>query len=290
MEQEDEGDDPQHDGDQDLAQLGEPLLERRRLALGALEHAGDPPQLGRHAGGDDDRVGLAGGDGRAQVDHVGPVAQRRRHVEHVLGVLGHGDRLPGQGGLLDAKVERPEEPGVGGDVVAALQDDPVAGHEVAGRDRLQPSFPEDLGQGGRESLEGRDRTFGPLLLDEADDAVQQHDGQDRQRVDHIAHQAGDQGGRDEDADDRLEELAEESPPPRRWLRLGELVRSVFLPTGFRFGLVEAALVGDAETGANLLHGQRMGRRQSSEMPMAMPMSAAFTAGASLTPSPVIATI
>ena len=75
------------------------------------------------------------------------------------------------------------------------------------------SFPEYLGQGGRESLERGDRTFGPLLLEEADDAVQQHDGQNRQRVDHIAHESGDQGGCDEDADDGLEELAEEPPPP-----------------------------------------------------------------------------
>ena len=213
MEQEDEGGDPQHDGDQHLSQLGEPLLERCRFALGALEQAGDLPELGGRACGDDDRVRSAGRNGRAQVDHVGPVGQRRRHVEHVLGVLGHGDRLPRQGGFLDAEVKRPEESGVGGDVVTALKDDPVAGDQVSRRDRLQVSFPEYLGQGGRESLERGDRTFGPLLLEEADDAVQQHDGQNRQRVDHIAHESGDQGGCDEDADDGLEELAEEPPPP-----------------------------------------------------------------------------
>ena len=127
MEQEDEGGDPQHDGDQHLSQLSEPLLERCQFALGALEQAGDLPELGGRACGDDDRVRSAGRNGRAQVDHVGPVGQRRRHVEHVLGVLGHGDRLPRQGGFLDAEVKRPEESGVGGDVVAAFKDDPVAG-------------------------------------------------------------------------------------------------------------------------------------------------------------------
>ena len=83
-------------------------------------------------------------------------------------------------------------------------------------------------------------------------AVEEHDGQDGQRVDHVAHQAGDDGGGDQDRDDRLEELAEESPPHRGGRRLLELVRPEPGPTRLDLRCTKPSLGIDGETSDNLL--------------------------------------
>ena len=48
---------------------------------------------------------------------------------------------------------------------------------------------EDLRQRGRELPEGGQGLLGPLLLEEAEQAVQEDDGQDGQRIDPLAHRA-----------------------------------------------------------------------------------------------------
>jgi hypothetical protein len=78
---------------------------------------------------------------------------------------------------------------------------------------------------GADSRCRAERALGTFLLDEADDTVQEHDGQDGQRLARVLQQARDGGRCNNDDDDRLEDLADESPPHRRRWGLLELIRT-----------------------------------------------------------------
>jgi hypothetical protein len=68
----------------------------------ALQHFGQPPELGRHPGRDHHPGPAAAGDGRAPEGHVAPVRQQRLvDLRQGLGLLGHRLGLAGEGGLVD---------------------------------------------------------------------------------------------------------------------------------------------------------------------------------------------
>ena len=115
-----------------------------------LQQAGNPPQLGRHAGRDDGRVPLAGGDHGARVDHVPAIAQGGGRVQDAGGVFLHGRGLAGERRLLHAEAEALDEPGVGRYAAACFQVDDVARDQIARRDDLQPAAASHPGHRGRE--------------------------------------------------------------------------------------------------------------------------------------------
>ena len=105
-----------------FAELLEPLLERRGLLLDLLDHPGNLAELGLHAGLGHHGPGPAGGDRRAQIDHVGPVRQRRVPLIQRRRRLDYRRRFARQAGLLRAEIGRqPCHAAVGGHAVARLQ-------------------------------------------------------------------------------------------------------------------------------------------------------------------------
>src|SRR2546427_11321543 len=117
------------------------LWERRLFLRSLLDESGDLAELSRHASLDED------GPPSPAVD-CGP------HEHHVLAVtqvgvarlrldgLAHGERLAGQGGLVDAEARHLEEPGVRGDSVSRREDDDLPGHQLAGRHGNDPALPK----------------------------------------------------------------------------------------------------------------------------------------------------
>ena len=108
------------------------------------------------AGGGDDGEPRAVGDDGAGVHHVDPVGQSAvgagRHRHH----LRHRYALAGQRGLVDAEAERLDHPGVGGHVVAGLEDEHIAGHDGGGgQDHLRSVAPDERPGRGR-ALGGND--------------------------------------------------------------------------------------------------------------------------------------
>ncbi len=215
-------------------------LERRLAAGVLLEELGDPTERRRHAGGEDDahapavchRRPAEGDVALVGEDALGHVGKRLRRL---LGGLG----LAGQRRFVDPKRPRLREADVGRDDVAGLQPEDVARHHL-GRGHEQRASPaHDPRHGAGHPLEGLDRLLGAVLLDEADDPVEDDDRQDHDGVLGVAQDRGDHGRDQQHDDHRVRELLEEQPP--RWLAatLDQLVAAGPHQAGRRLGLGQA---------------------------------------------------
>ena len=122
-----------HDRDQH-GQLVELLGERRLLLLDAAQHPRDVADLGRHPGRRDDHLAAPARHGRVHVRHVDAVAERDVVAGTGVDRLRHRRALAGEPGLLDLERRRHEQAAVGRDLVAGLEPDDVAGHELLRRD------------------------------------------------------------------------------------------------------------------------------------------------------------
>jgi hypothetical protein len=97
----------------------------------ALQQLGQPPQLGRHPGGDHHPGAAAAGDGRAPERHVAPFRQQRVvDLGQGLDLLGHRPGFAGEGGLVDPQRPRLGQAQVGGEQVARSEQHQVAGHQL----------------------------------------------------------------------------------------------------------------------------------------------------------------
>ena len=69
-----------------------------------------------------------------------------------------------------------------GNGVALLDEDDVAGHELGRRDALSLAVADDVGVRRRHLAQRRHRLLRARLLDVAHERVEQHDGEDRDRL------------------------------------------------------------------------------------------------------------
>ena len=116
-----------------LAEAVEPLLERRLLVRARWRSARRSGRARFRAGGDDDRAALAAHHRGAEEDHGAAVAERRVVGERAARVF-HGRRaLAGERRLFRGEVDRLHEARVGGNGVARLELEDVAGHELVRR-------------------------------------------------------------------------------------------------------------------------------------------------------------
>ncbi|TKW54492.1 hypothetical protein CTA1_5030 [Colletotrichum tanaceti] len=141
----------------------------------APEGGGDLSDLGVHARGEDDAASAALGDGRGAVGHVETVAGPRLVVKGQGGLLADGKRLARQQGLVGLEVDGLEDADVGGDGVARLELDHVAGDDLDRRDGHVSALTHRLGGGGAEGSKGVHGLCGLELLVETDGDVEQDD-------------------------------------------------------------------------------------------------------------------
>ncbi len=122
----------QHRNGQALAKGRQAQLQRR-AAVAGVKQRGHLAQLGVHAGGHHQPARAAMGGRGALEGHVGAVAQRA-HVfgGQGFGLLGHGDGFAREGRLIHLQLRNLDEPQVGRDLVARLQQHDVAGHQLSG--------------------------------------------------------------------------------------------------------------------------------------------------------------
>ena len=222
---EDEGDDRERDQREAPAEIGHPALERRRLLPHLGEHPGDPPQLGLPAGAGRHGRAAPVDDGGAEEKGVPPVADGKVGIGERIGGFLHGDGFAGQGGFVGAQGVSLDEAGVGRDAVPRLQQKDVAGDELPGGDLPDPSVPPHLHHGGGKARQRRHRLFGAVLLGEAEQRVQEDDGDDRDGVHDVAQQGGDDGRPEEDRHHRRRELGEKDASGAKGGAFGELVRT-----------------------------------------------------------------
>jgi hypothetical protein len=148
-------------------------------------------------------------------------------------VAGHGlDRLrdrhalAGQGGLLDLERRGDEQAAVGRDLVARLERDDVAGHELLGRDLGQLASPPHVRLDDQHLLERGDALGCLAFLVQPEDRVHHRQGEDDDAgAELLQGRHADDRRAHEDELHQVAVLAQESPPTGLLLSLGELVRA-----------------------------------------------------------------
>ncbi len=250
--EEHDGTDSQRRDAEDLPHLRELLLQRRVLGHLLLDHRRDEPDLRVHPRVGDDASAPAEGGQRAHVGHGEPVPERGFLLQGGGGILLHRHRLAREGSLLDAEVHRLDEPHVGGHVVARLEQDAVAGHELAGGDGQGLPSPQHPRLGGGHLLERRQRLLGLRFLDHADHGVEDDDEDDRTRVDVLAKDDGYHRCHHQDDDEKVLELPEKQ---REEGRPGLLLQLV---CPLRGQAPRSLLHGKAARGVHLQGGGRRG--------------------------------
>ena len=216
-----------------VAELGDFSGERG----GQLDRAGneppDAPGFRLVADGPDDAFGHAARDERAGISQILPFGENRVERERV-GVLGHRERLAGEGGFIHLQIADVEQPEVGGHAVAGLQKHHIARNELLGGDALVATVAPHGGFGGDHSGERLDGFFRLRLLQETNDRVDEHDAEDDRRVHPFAQERRDADGQHQDVNERLVELPEELGPRRRAAPRRDAVGAPLLLTAANF--------------------------------------------------------
>ena len=124
---------------------------------------------------------------------VSPVSGLQPHQQHLSqgveastgGRGGRGrDGLTGEGRFGNLQTGGVNQPGVGGDRRARLQDQDVTRDDVSCRDLDQVTVATNSHAGHCHQLECLNRSLGPVLLHEAESGIEDHDHQDHDGVVH----------------------------------------------------------------------------------------------------------
>ena len=161
----------------------------------------------------------------AQVDAV---AQRQLVADQGFGAFLDGDRFARQRRLIDLELRRLQQPQVGRNLVARLQQHDVARHQVGGGHGLRLATPQYLRLRGGQLAQRRNRLVGPPRLREADHRVQHHDDDDDEGIDPFAQQPRHHGRRQQHQDHEVGELVQQQLRPGARLLRRQFVGAVFL--------------------------------------------------------------
>ena len=189
--------DAQHQGD--LVQI---LLERRLLLRDAVKHAGDLADLCVIADLFDNAFSSAVFHKRRHMGSVFSVRKRCALVTLLPGVLLHGDRLAGQGGLIYLQRTGLRQFQIRGYDAPRLQDDVVPRNQFLRGDLLLHAVADNDCRRHAEALQRLNRFLRGHLLHRSDHAVGDHDDGDDHGVDHLSRREGDCRGYDQQKDQR----------------------------------------------------------------------------------------
>ena len=205
------------------------LARQRRLQrVDGVDQRRDPPDLGLRSRRDRHAESRPRRDDGAGVQHAVALRQRRLR-RRGIGLLVDGRRFTGEHRLLRAQPLGVQQPHVRAHPVALRHGQDVAGHDELGRD-LDPGVvaPDERGL-GHQVREGGDRPPGAVLLEEADDRVEDHDGQHDRGVLQLPERGRGRRRQQERVHQRAADLGQEQPDGRRPRRLRQPVRPVRRP-------------------------------------------------------------
>jgi hypothetical protein len=168
----------------------------------------------------------AAGTHGAAVDHVVAVGERTILVEERRGVLQDRHALSGEGRFVDREIFGLKDSRVGRDPGTSFEEDNVAGHDLAGRDRDRLSSADDHGHRWSEPRERRDRAGRPSLRPHANPGVQCHDADDDHRVGEAPRDDGEDRGSNQQEHRKRTDLLANQFPDRALLHRLDGIRSV----------------------------------------------------------------
>ena len=140
--------------------------------------------------------------------------------------LGHRHRFPGERGFGQLQLGTVDQACVGAYGVAGRQQQHVARHQFGGGQGLFLAFAQHPHlQAGQAAQRGH-RTFGAAFLQGANDGIDQHHQQDHAGIAPVPQRQGQQGGGQQQVDERAAELVQQQMPERPGRRLGQGVEAV----------------------------------------------------------------
>ena len=165
--------------------------------------------------------------GGALESHVSAVAE----CAHVLrgerlGLLGHRDGLARKSRFIHLQLRDFDQPQVGGNLVAGLQQHDVAGHQHGGGYHLHRPAAQHGGVGRGQLAQRRHGLVRTPCLHKADHGIEHHDDEDDQRVGDLAHQPRDDGGTQQHQHHEVLELVGQQMPPGSVLAGSQLIGAV----------------------------------------------------------------
>ena len=192
------------------------LDERRNLA-----------QLRFHPGGHHVGRGPAVRHKSALVAHVQPVAERQVARGQRIGLLFHVGRFARQRRLIYFQRVGFDKAHVGRNDVAGFEHRHVAGHQVGRRDFHRLAVAQHLSLRGSHFLQGFHGFVGPVLLHEADEGIQHHDGQNDVGGLPLTHGPRHCGRHQQHQYHHVGQLVQQQLPHGFLLGVGQYVRAVF---------------------------------------------------------------
>ena len=230
---------------------------QRRLAFGGLgEQAGQATHLGGHPGRSDEDFDASARHDRVHEHHVVPFGQYRLVVDRRR-QLGHRLRFPGQRGFGHFGAVCREDAPVGRDAVAGFEQQQVARNQARCFDLAHLAAAAHAGGWRQHVLEGGQRGFGAVFLEETEGRVEQDHDPDDDGVLDLADRAGEDRSAEQDDDQGIAELVEELQPRRPRRLLGEDVGAVVGQTLRGFCLRQAADGIRRETAGRFLDRERV---------------------------------
>ena len=257
-----ERDDQCHDRDRGPRQLAPQLVEvhlqRRAADLDVEQHLRDAAEFRARPGRRHHGQAAAVRQDGPREHHVASLGDRSVGCIERVGVLRDRRRLAGEGRLLRLQVDRPHQPAVGGDAVACVEHEQVAGHHVPRRQLDLLAVTDDGGARGRHLPQRIDGALGAELLHEAEQHGEQHDHRDRDGFDDVPEQRRQCSRHQQDDDQHVAELRGEQPPRRGPVGGLQHVRADALEPTSRFVRRQAAAA-RPEAANDLVRGLRVPR-------------------------------
>ncbi len=236
----DGGGDGQRHPDQAVTERVEAPLQRRALLADTADQHSNPAELGQPARCGDHGPCGAGGHGRALVDHVAAVGERRLGREDEVGLLRHGERFAGQRRFVRPQIGRDHEPAIGGHRLSRSELDDVSGDELLRVHALRSSIAQHE---RAHDVHGEQRLHGaarPQLHHEAQRGIDDEHARNGRRLDQVAEGERDESRGEQQQDDDAPQLVEEDRECRGRRGWVHAIRSHLVQTPGRLRLVEPA--------------------------------------------------
>ena len=212
-----------------LSQSGKALLQRCHILLDLLEHGGDLSHLGACAGGNDSGFGAAPEHSSPGIDHI-PLVEIVAALCRIACLLGDRLGFSGENGLVDLQSCRLEQGCVCRHIVTGFQPDAVAADQLPCRKRLPLSVAADGGCGCGETAQGFQCLFCAVLLQKAQNGIEQDNENDGDCIGDLAEKCRDSCGGQQDQHHHIPKLPQKHPQGMELCCGCQFIFSVLLQT------------------------------------------------------------
>ena len=190
-------------------------------------HLVDMAQFGISASRHHQAFTAAGTDRGPRKQQVRAIAERKIAAQR-LGVFFHDRRLAGKNRLFHPQIVGFNNPQVGRDSVARTDHHNITRHQRGGRHRFMVPLADHHRFAGKHIANALQRFFRVTFLDMANQGINHRDAQNHQGIDPVPHHRSQQRGRQQDVNQDIVKMGQETEPCGLARLLGERILTVLL--------------------------------------------------------------